>query len=203
MLLAVMLSAAGLASTAQAQTIIDDWNGVKAPAAPALKPVTVDTKTTALLMLDFMKQNCGKRPRCVASVPTVKMLLDKARAAGVAVVYSIIANSTVADIVDKSLAPAANEPAVLAGPDKFYKTELEKILKDKGISTVIVVGTAAEGAVLYTASSAAFRGLKVIVPVDGMSSQTAYAEQYVAWHLVNGPTVSKFVTLTKVDMIKF
>ena len=47
-----------------------DYRGVgsvKAPAAPALKPVTVDPKTTALLMLDFMKQNCGKRPRCVAS----------------------------------------------------------------------------------------------------------------------------------------
>jgi nicotinamidase-related amidase len=38
---------------------------------------------------------------------------------------------------------------------------------------VIAVGTAANGAVLYTASAAAFRGMNVIVPVDGISSATA------------------------------
>jgi len=46
---------------------------------------------------------------------------------------------------------------------------LEKILNDKGIKTVVVAGTAAQGAVLNTASQAAFRG--VIVPVDGMSAE--------------------------------
>ena len=54
--------------------------------------------------------------------------------------------------------------------DKFLGTDLEKILKDKGIATVIIVGTAAHGAVLYTGSGAAMRGMNVIVPVDGMSS---------------------------------
>ena len=56
--------------------------------APTLKPVTVDPKTTALLMLDFMKQNCGKRPRCLATIPAMKKLLGEARAAKVPVVYS-------------------------------------------------------------------------------------------------------------------
>jgi len=48
---------------------------------------------------------------------------------------------------------------------------LEKILNDKGIKTVVVAGTAAQGAVLNTASQAALRGLRVIVPVDGMSAE--------------------------------
>ena len=65
---------------------------------------------------------------------------------------------------------SGDEPHVLSGPDKFRNTDLEKILKDKGITTVIVVGTAANGAVLFTASGAAFRGMNVIVPVDGMSA---------------------------------
>jgi nicotinamidase-related amidase len=65
------------------------------------------------------------------------------------------------------------------------------------------MGTAAHGAVLYTASAAALRGLKVIVPVDGMSANTTYPEQYTAWHLVNAPVVSANVTLTKLDLIKF
>ena len=48
------------------------------------------------------------------------------------------------------VAPEAGEPHVLSGPDKFLHTDLEKIFKDKGIKTVIAVGTAANGAVLYT-----------------------------------------------------
>lgn len=42
-------------------------------------------------------------------------------------------------------------------------TGLEKMLKDKGITAVVAVGTAAHGAVLYTASEAALRGFNVIV----------------------------------------
>ena len=82
-------------------------------------------------------------------------------------------------------------------------TDLEKILKEKNIKTVIVNGTAAHGAVLYTASEAAFRGMKVIVPVDGLSAEALYPEQYTVWNLANAPRVSTQVTLTKTDMIKF
>ena len=93
-----------------------------------------------------------------------------------------------ADIA-KDLAPTAREPVVLSGVDKFAGTDLEKILKEKGTKTVIVVGTAAHGALLYTASGAAMRGMKVIVPVDGISADTTYPEQYVVWHLVNVPVI--------------
>ena len=86
--------------------------------------------------------------------------------------------------------------------DKFFKTDLEKILNDKGIKTVVVVGTAAHGAVLNTASQAAFRGLQVIIPLDGMSSENTYFEQYTAHHLGTAPGVGQQVTLTKIDMIK-
>jgi hypothetical protein len=71
------------AAPAKAQSIIDEWATVKPPAAPALKPVTVDPKTTALLMLDFMNQNCGERARCIASIPAMKKLLGEARSARV------------------------------------------------------------------------------------------------------------------------
>jgi hypothetical protein len=71
------------AAPAKARSIIDEWATVKPPAAPALKPVTVDPKTTALLMLDFMNQNCGKRARCIASIPAMKKLLGEARSARV------------------------------------------------------------------------------------------------------------------------
>ena len=192
----------GAMSTATAANIVDDWASTKAPAAPVLKPVTVDAKTTALLMLDFMNQNCGKRPACVASIPAVKKLLDQARAKKVAVVYSFIAKTTAADVI-KDVAPVAGEPSVISGPDKFLHTDLEKILKDKGITTVIAVGTASNGAVLYTASGAAFRGMHVIVPVDGMSAVNPYADYSTVFTFMNAPQVSARATLTKIDMIKF
>ena len=52
--------------------IITEWATVKTPPVPELKPVTLDGKTTALLILDMMKSGCTARPRCVATVPNVK-----------------------------------------------------------------------------------------------------------------------------------
>ena len=200
--LALGLLAAGAVFTTPAagQTIVDEWAGVKAPPAPELKPVKIDAKDTALLVLDIAKQNCGARPRCGVSVPKIQRLLAQARDKGVLVVYSLVGQVT--DILPE-VAPRPGEPWVTSGPDKYLNTDLDKILKEKGIKTVIVVGTAAEGAVLSTASGAAFRGLKVIVPVDGMSSANPYAEQYTAWHLANAPRVGAQTTLTRFDMVSF
>lgn len=195
---------------AQAETIIDDWKSVKVPAAPQLKPVTLDAKTTALLLLDFngaqdpAKGPCNKdtKPRCIASLPKVKAFLDEARKAGVYVVYTLGGAGEKEDIAT-AIAPEGGEPVVKSGPNKFIKTDLTQLLDAKGIKTVIVAGTASEGAVLNTGAHAAFTGMNVVVPVDGMSSTDPYAEQYVAWHFVNAPGVSQKATLTQFSQIKF
>src|SRR5215472_7490123 len=96
-----------------------------------------------------------------------------------------------------------DEPWVQSGPDKFLNTDLAKILNDKGIQTVIVTGTASNGAVLFTGAGAAFRGLNVIVPVDGMSAVELYADFSTAYTFLNAPLLSNKSTLTKTDMIKF
>jgi nicotinamidase-related amidase len=196
------VAAALVPSLAIATAIIDEWGSVKAPAAPALKPVTIDPKTTALLMLDFVPPTCGTRPRCLASLPAMKKLLEQARASGMTVAHSVT-GTTKAEEILKDVAPHSGEPVVQSSADKFRNTDLEKILKDKGVQTVIVTGTSANGAVLYTASAAALRGLKVILPVDGMSASDPYVEQYVAWHMVNAPGVSPNTTLTKTELLKF
>jgi nicotinamidase-related amidase len=190
--------------SAHAQTIIDEWGAVKAPPPPALKQPTLDRKTTALLLLDFNRQTCNeeRRPRCVASIPKVKKLLAAARDAGMPVAFTLGGGGKPEDL-PKDLAPQANEPVALAGVDKFVGTELESFLNRHGVKTVIVVGTAAHGAVLYTASGAVLRKLQVVLPVDGMSGDTPYTEQYTAWHLVNAPTFGNAVTLTTLDAVKF
>ena len=46
-------------------------------------------------------------------------------------------------------------------------------------------------------------GLNVVVPVDGMTSATLYAEQYIAWHLLNSPGTRNNTTLTLLPLISF
>jgi nicotinamidase-related amidase len=203
MIVPMLLLAAGN-SFAQSKTIIDEWASVQAPKPPELKAVTLEPKTTALLVLDMVKQTCNaqRRPRCLDTIPKIQALLKLARDKKMVVVHSITTAATPADIA-KELTPLDGEPIVKASADKFFKTDLEKILTEKGIKTVVVVGTAAQGAVLNTGSQAAFRGLKVIIPVDGMSAENTYFEQYTAYHMANSPGVGQQVTLTKFDMIQF
>jgi nicotinamidase-related amidase len=203
-----ILAAAFLAvsgSVVQAADLAAEWSGIKAPDMPSLQKVTVDPKTTALLVLDFMKTSCTEqaRPRCVATIAPVKKLLAEARTKGMHVVYAVTGNDPVMTNFLPELAAQAGEPIVAARADKFLGTDLDKILKDKGVKTVIPVGTASNGAVLYTATGAAFRNYDVLVPIDGMSGNTAWSEQIVAWQLVNGPGLADRVKLTKTDMISF
>src|SRR5512140_1029610 len=80
--------AATVGSGAGAATIVDEWASVKPEAAPELKPVTVDVKTTALLVMDLVKSSCNdqRRPRCVASIPTVAKFMNDARAKGLTII---------------------------------------------------------------------------------------------------------------------
>jgi len=198
-----LVAGAGL-NTSQAQTILDEWNGVKVPPPPELKQVNVTPATTALLLLDFNSQTCNmkNRPRCIESIPAVKKLLVDARSKGISVVYSLSPGAAAKDIA-ADLAPMSGEPVVASGPDKFLGTDLEKILKEKKIETVIVTGTAAHGAVLYTASGAALRGMNVIIPVDGLSAESLFPELYTIWNLANAPRVSTKTAITKIELIKF
>ncbi len=186
-----------------ARTIIEEWNSVEVPPAPELQEVAVEPGM-ALLVLDIQNGNCNqeRRPRCVESVPKIVALLDKARRAGIPVVYSLTSSAEVSDI-RKEVTPVSGEPVVKSGVDKFYGTELEDILKSRSVETVILVGTSAHGAVLNTATGAAARGFNVVIPVDGMSASEAYAEQYTTWHLANGPGTRRRTTLTSTYLLKF
>jgi nicotinamidase-related amidase len=185
----------------RAATIIDDWSKVRVPTPPPVATVPVDPGTTALLVLDFVKQTCGG-PRCTAAVPVVAKLLGRARSSKMLVVYSYTFAGTLADTLPP-VAPLGGEPAVQGGPDKFLGSDLQQILSQKGIKTVIVTGMSAQGAVLYTASHAAMAGMKVVVPLDTMPSEILYAEQFVAWNLANAPRISANVTLTTSDRLTF
>ncbi len=186
--------------------VVESWQSVPPPAPPALKAVGItDPAHTALLLLDFDTSTCnaGARPDCVASLPHVAELLKQARAAGLMTVYSLTSTGTLA-AVPPAIAAKGDETVVRSGVDKFLDTNLEAALKAREIRTVIVTGTVAHGAVLFTASEAALRGFRVVVPVDGMSSADAYGEYAAAWVLANAPAgVSRNLTLTRAALIGF
>ena len=183
------------------ETVIDKWNTISPPPAPKLKSVAVNPKTTALLILDIENSIC-KNPPCISSIPAIKKLLTEARRNGMMVIYSLIPMGTPQDI-NSQIAPLPGDSIVKSNVDKFYQTNLEEILSKNGIRTVIVTGYAANGAVLHTATGAAIRGLNVIVPVDCMSADNPYAEQYTAWHMLNAPGTRNQAILTKVNLISF
>ena len=203
---AVALIAGACAASAAAQTVIDEWQSAKLPPPPALKAATLQPAETALLVMDFTHQTCSvkRRPRCAASAPKVQKLVAGARAKGVLVIYSVaVAGSTAADILE-DLTPAAGELVLPPlGPDKFVNSDLEQVLKAKGIKTVVALGTQAQTSVLHTGAAAALRGFNVIVPVDGMSSDDIFPELYTAWHLATAARISARVTLTRLDMIAY
>jgi nicotinamidase-related amidase len=204
--IAAVFVAASAGAPAHGQTIIDEWYQAKLPAPPQLKPVTLNAKATALLVMDFTVQTCTpeRRKRCADSVPKVKTFVEAARGKGALIIYSVAVPGSVPGDVLKDLAPAAGEQVLPPlGPDKFINSDLEKTLKDKGITTVVAMGTQAQTSVLHTGGEAALRGFKVIVPVDAMSSDDLFPELYTAWHLATAARISNQTTVTRLDMIGF
>ncbi len=172
------------------------------PPAPDLERVRLTPSETALLVLDIQYGNCNqdRRPRCLETLPGIRHLLTEARANGLLVVYSLTRNADRSDIREE-VAPLVEEKVVRSSVDKFQGTKLGRILDEEKINTVIVAGTSAQGAVLHTATRAALRGLRVIVPVDCISSGDLYPEQYTVWHLTNAPGSRRHVVLTRSDQV--
>jgi hypothetical protein len=157
-LLAFLLAAAVAPASAQ------QWSAVPVPPPPKLEKVTIDPKSTALMVMGFVRDSCNqqRRPRCVATIPHVKKLLDEARLHGVLVLHSVPTNNPSGDYTVADLAPRPGEMIIPPnGPNKFlpYGLEfyrypdfdLDRVFSDHGIRTIITVGTQVQTAVLHTA----------------------------------------------------
>jgi len=177
---------------------------VELPQIPDPVPVELPVATSAFLVLDIQDSNCGRRPTCMAQLPGMAALLSRARDANVLVVYT----GNPANILPE-VAPRGDEPfPATPGPDKFYNSNLDQILKDAGISTVLIVGTSAVSAVVNTAFAAAQRGYTVVVAEDGISSDTDFQTFYARYHLIlqnlqNVPLTPRAATLTHMEMVSF
>jgi nicotinamidase-related amidase len=203
--LALALHAGG-PDAARAQNIIEEWDFIKAPPPPTanIKPVQIDAKKTAVFSLDWNRKTCTAegRVRCFNTLPKIEKLLADARSHGVLVLHALSSNMQPEDIV-ASVGPKGEEWVVRGRGDKFSDNDVEKMLKDRGIDTVIIVGTSANSAVLYTTFGAVQRGFKPIVPIDGLPSELAFQEQFTIWQIANGSQLNEKAVLTRLDSISF
>lgn len=191
-----------LPSGAWAQGVVSEWKTVEAPSPPELKAVKVDPSKTALLVMDFNDALCTRGgenalPRCIAAIPSVKKLLDEARAHHMLVVFTGYPNMKPPV---EALPRMKGDPMVVSHADKFIGTDLDTILKNHNITTVIATGVVANGCVLFTTIGAASRGYKLIVPVDTMPGRSAYAEQSTIWQIANDGSIAQ---ITSADKITF
>lgn len=182
---------------------------VAIPTLPPPVPVVVDGKTTAYLVLDLTSIICAPQPACQATLPAAASLLAKARQANASVIYS--ETPTPGSTILAEVAPRPAEPKVTGRADKFYGTPLDDILKSKGIKILVIVGSAANGAVLYTAFGGNVRGYTVVVATDGISA-APFPMLLAQYQLLNQPgfanpdntpLAESKVTLSRSDLITF
>jgi len=179
------------------------------PALPDPVPVSVKAPTTALLVFDIVDPICTTQPKCMATmVPAITSLLAKARSAGMLVLYGT-RGLTLSKWLTQ-VAPAPGDRVIQSyAQDRFFNTDLDKILKDKGITTLILTGWKVSGSVVYTSVGATARGYTVVVPVDASLATTDYETtiglfqiltQFDA-NITNEPLKAKASTLSRTDMI--
>jgi hypothetical protein len=178
---------------------------VPEPVAVALEP-----GSSAFLVIDLLQSTCAPNPSCMATVPVIATSLAAARSANGLVVYSVhLAPDN--NILDE-VAPMSNDPVFAAVPgDKFFDSNLDYILRQAGITTLVLTGISSNSGVMYTAAAVIQRGYKVVVASDGISAATDLATAVARWQLLHGPGANpqnvplqaRSVTLSRTDLITY
>ena len=136
-----------------------------------------DRPRTALLVIDVQNSVVGEahdRDRVVANVAT---LVDKARTAGVDVVW--VAHSSPHMEVDTEgwhyvpeLTPGEAEPMVHKRfPDSFEDTDLEQVLAERGVGSLVLAGAQTDECIRSTLHGAIARGYDARLVSDAHTTE--------------------------------
>ena len=184
---------------------------LQTPSPPDPVPVVLDPTTTALLIFDIVDPICTRQPNCTGKmVPAISALLARARQAGITVVYGTRA-PTMSNWLPEVLPASADIRIESQAQDRFYNTDLDKMLKAKGITTLILAGWKVSGSVTYTSVGATLRGYTVVVPVDASLDATDYEIAIGQFQILNQhssnsmnePLKNRASTLSRTDLISF
>jgi len=179
-----------------------------APKLPEPQPVTVHVAKTAVLVLDGSRRWDNPEMPCNKLVPGMAKFLDRAREAGLPIIYTISAQSKgrpegqVASGLNRRL----SEPVIYPdGFNKFTGGQLQEFLNLYEVDTLIITGYRSNISVLNTATKAT-RELRynVIIPIDGIAAITDYEQEYTLFHLTVLPAqAAELFRFTRLDMIRF
>ena len=178
------------------------------PNKPNPIDVTVDAKTTGLLVLDLNARCEDPKEPCHKLVEPVAKFLPRAREAGIFIVYTVADRyqGTPLGKMPKAFAQKDSEPVIFpAAFDKFYGGELHHLITARGLKSLIVTGASSNQAVLYTATAAVRPfGYDVIVPLDGLIARGDYEHEYTLHQCTILPAgaAQKF-KITQFDRITF
>ena len=205
------LALCGAASDAHAAQAPAKMITLQMPAIPAPAPVTLDPKTTALIVLDYVEDICNTQVNCkTRMLPAVTPFMARVRKAGLTVAYGTRAPNQNKWL--KEVAPAPGDIRITStAQDRFYNTDLDQQLKAKGIKTLILVGWKISGSVTYTSVGAMAHDYTVVVPVDTTSAASDYETTIGFYNVLNSgnanlpnePLKPNAVTLTRTDLITF
>jgi len=181
------------------------------PSQPDPVPVILHPGTTALLIFDIVDPICARQPKCKEQmVPAISSLLAQARKAGVTIAYGTRAPTMSKWLLEVSPAPGDIKIESQA-QDRFYNTDLDKALKAKGITTLILTGWKVSGSVTYTSVGATLRGYTVVVPIDASLDATDCEIAIGLFQILhqhssnaaNEPLKTGASTLSRTDLITF
>src|SRR5215470_19247340 len=159
---------------AQAQPAGRPLLTLQMPALPDPVRVTLNPATTALLVLDYVEPICSSQPKCKSQMlPAMTPFMERARKASLIVAYGTREPNMSKWLPEVAPAPGDIKIANIA-QDRFYNTDLDKALKAKGITTIIMVGWKVSGSVTYTSVGATLRNYSVVIPVDTTTASTDY-----------------------------
>jgi nicotinamidase-related amidase len=184
---------------------------LQTPSPPDPVAVVLNPATTALLIFDIVDPICTRQPNCTGRmVPAIAALLARARRAGVTIAYGTRA-PTMSNWLPEVVPAPGDIKIESQAQDRFYKTDLDKTLKAKGITTLILTGWKVSGSVTYTSVGATLRGYTVVVPVDASLDATDFEIAVGLYQILhqhssnatNEPLKEYASTLSRTDLITF
>jgi nicotinamidase-related amidase len=177
------------------------------PGIPPPTQVTLDPTTTAVVVLDLSTRCSDPQQVCREIVSAVRRVLDGARARGVLVAYTVsaAARGTALGDVWEGFDRRPDEPVLYPDAfDKFAGGELQSVLAPRGITTLVLTGSSTNVSVMYTGTTAArLYGYDVVIPIDGVNTETPYQQEYSLYQLTVLPNVASRFRFTTVDLLSF
>jgi len=162
-------------------------------------------------VLDYVEDICATQPKCKSQLlPAMTPFMAQVRKAGVTVAYGTRQQNMTKWLPE--VAPAAGDIKIVnTAQDRFYNTDLDKELKARGVTTIVMVGWKVSGSVAYTSVGATVRGYTVVIPVDTTTAATDYETTIGFYQVLNGgnanltnqPLKPQSTTLSRTDLITF